>query len=147
MTTRFYLHVATAILIAFTAITASAQSRNRQQLRVSIPFAFNVGNTALPAGDYSVSVVNPSSDRPVLQIASRNGESTTMVQTSDVSGWANSKAKLAFRHYGNQYFLAQVWMASEATGLATPNSNLERKLRQQLGKAAKQVEMVAVNAQ
>jgi len=69
-----------------------------------------------------------------------------MVRTTDISGWPTSKAKLTFRHYGEQYFLAQVWMASDATGFATPSSNAEKALRRQLGKAAKDVDLVAVNA-
>jgi len=147
MTKRFYLHVATAVLISGIGVSANAQSRNRQQLRVNVPFAFNVGNSMLPAGDYRVSVVNPGSDRSVLQFASRDGKSTTMIQTIDVTGWASSKGKLSFRHYGNQYFLAQIWMAAESTGFATPNSSAEKRLRQQLGKSAPKAEMVAINAQ
>ena len=147
MTKSFYLHVATVLLIAVIGVSANAQSRNRQQLRVSVPFAFNIGSTSLPAGDYSVSVANPTSDRSVLQFASRDGKSTVMVQTMDVTGWASSKAKLSFRHYGYKYFLAQVWMAGESTGFATPKSKAEKRLREQLGQSAKKMDLVAVNAQ
>jgi len=146
MKKHIYFHLIAAILASVLGVTAQAQSRNRQQLRVSVPFAFNVGNKLLPAGEYRLSVVNPSSDRSVLQIANLNGKSTMMVRTTDISGWSTSKAKLTFRHYGEQYFLAQVWMASDATGFATPNSNAEKALRRQLGKAAKDVDLVAVNA-
>jgi hypothetical protein len=135
-----------AALIAVIGVNANAQSRNQQQLRVTVPFTFNVGNTLLPAGDYTVSIVNPGSDRSVLRFANRDGNATSMIQTTDIAGWANSKGKLTFRHYGDQYFLAQVWMAAEATGLATRNSIVEKKLRQQLGSTAKSVETVAVNA-
>jgi hypothetical protein len=147
MTKRFYLQITIALLIAVFGISANAQSRTRQQLRVNVPFAFNVGNTTLPAGDYRVRVVNPASDQIVLQIASLDGKSTSLIRTTDISGWANSKAKLSFRHYGEQYFLAQVWMAADPTGFALPNSSAEKTLRRQLGKAAKNAEMVAVNAQ
>ena len=147
MTKRFYLHLATVVMISAIGVSANAQSRNRQQLCVNVPFAFNVGNSTLPAGDYNVSVVNPGSDQSVLQIASRDGKSTTMIQTIDVMGWASSKGKLSFRRYGDQYFLAQIWMATESTGFATPNSKTEKRLRQQLGKSAPKAEMVAVNAQ
>ena len=145
-TRRFCLLIATTVLVSLSGIIANAQSRSHQQVRVSVPFTFSVGNASLPAGDYVVSVVNPTSDRSVLQFTSRDGKSTTMISTTDVEGWATSKAKLTFRHYGNQYFLAQVWMASESTGFATPHSSSERTLRQQLGRAAKKVETVAVNA-
>jgi pectate lyase len=147
MNKKFYLHIATAILISVLGVSANAQSRNRQELKVSVPFAFNVGNTELPAGDYTVRVVNPTSDSSVLQIASVDGKFTTMVRTIDVEGWAKSTARLTFRHYGSQYFLAQVWMAAESNGFAAPNSSNEKNLRRQLGKTAKNVDLVAVNAQ
>src|SRR5438093_8352086 len=119
MKKHVYIYFATLTLIGVLGISTRAQSRNRQQLRVDIPFAFNVGNTSLPAGEYRIHVVNPSSDRSVLQIASLDGRSTMMVQTTDIEGWSTSKPKLTFRRYGDQYFLAQVWMAAESTGLAT----------------------------
>jgi hypothetical protein len=147
MTKNFYLSVATAVLITVFGVSANAQSRSRQQLRVNVPFAFSVGNTSMPAGDYRVSIINPSSDRSVLQFASLDGKSTVMTRTIDISGWPNSKAKLTFRHYGNQYFLAQVWMVGDSTGLATPSSTAERTLKLQLGKVAKNVETISVNAQ
>ncbi|HEY6802217.1 MAG TPA: hypothetical protein VI306_01440 [Pyrinomonadaceae bacterium] len=147
MTKNFYLHIATAILISVLGVSANAQSRNRQELKVSVPFAFNVGNTELPAGDYNVRVINPASANSVLQFASVDGKSTILIRTTDVEGWAKSTARLTFRHYGSQYFLAQIWMASESTGFGTPNSSSEKNLRRQLGKAAKNVDLVAVNAQ
>lgn len=147
MVKGFCLLIATTVLVSLVGITANAQSRSHQQLRVNVPFTFSVGNTSLPAGEYTVSVVNPTSDHSVLQFANGEGNAITMISTIDIEGWASSQAKLTFRHYGNQYFLAQVWMASESTGFAAPHSRSERTLRHQLGRAAKNVETVAVNAQ
>lgn len=146
MKKHVYIYFATMILVGVLGINAQAQSRNRQQLRVDIPFAFSVGNKSLPAGEYRIQVVNPSSDHSVLQIASLDGRTTMMVRTIDIEGSSPSRAKLTFRHYGDQYFLAQVWMAAESTGLATPSSGTEKTLRRQLGKAGKNYEVVAVNA-
>jgi hypothetical protein len=139
-----YLHFVAVILVSVLGISVQAQSRNRQQLFVNIPFAFNVGNTLLPAGDYSVSIVNPSSDRSVLKI--KSSARTIMVQTNDVVGWPTIKPKLTFRRYGHEYFLAQVWMAAESTGLATRNSNAEKSLQRQLGNGNKSYDVVALNA-
>ena len=146
MKNNFYVHLATAILIGVLGVSAQAQSRTRQQLSVNVPFAFNVGNTSMPAGEYKVKIVNPSSDRSVLQIASLDGRTSAMVGTTDVIGRAHAKAKLTFRHYGDQYFLAQVWMAAESDGLATPSSSSERTLQRQLGQTGRTFETVAVNA-
>jgi hypothetical protein len=47
---------------------AQAQTGSRTQLIAKIPFQFNVGNKSMPAGEYTVSQVNPSSDRAVRQL-------------------------------------------------------------------------------
>ena len=146
MKKQVYFYLATMILVGVLGISTQGQSRNRQQLRVDIPFAFSVGNKSLPAGEYRIQVVNPSSDKSVLQIASLDGRTTMMVRTVDIEGSSTSRAKLTFRHYGDQYFLAQVWMAAESTGLATPNSGAEKTLRREFGKAGKTYDVVAVNA-
>src|SRR5262245_56369669 len=111
------LHFAIVMLIGVLGVSTQAQSRNKQQLNVNVPFAFNAGNESLPAGDYIVSIANPSSDRSVLQITGSG--KTVMMQTTDVIGSSTENATLTFRRYGDQYFLARVWMAAESNGLAT----------------------------
>ena len=140
-----HIYIASLVLIALVAVSAQAQSRNRQQLQFHAPFAFNVGTTSLPAGDYRVSIVNPSSDRSVLRFTTSDGKSTAMIRTIDVEGWAPSKGRLSFHQYGDRYFLAQVWMAGEATGLGMPASKSEKMLQQQLGKTNKNFEAVSIN--
>ena len=146
MKKHIYIYFATMILVGVLGVSTQAQSSTRQQLRVSIPFGFSAGNTLLPAGEYRVHVVNPASDRSVLQIAGIDGGSSVMVGTTDIQASSPSKAKLTFRRYGDQYFLAQVWMSAETSGFATPNSKAEKTLRRQLGNAAKNYEVVAINA-
>ncbi|HEY6246742.1 MAG TPA: hypothetical protein VIX17_22500 [Pyrinomonadaceae bacterium] len=138
------IYIASLVLVVLVAVTAQAQSRSNQQLRFHVPFPFNAGNSVLPAGDYRVTIVNPSSDHSVLRITSSDGKST-MIRTVDVEGWAAAKAKLSFRHYGDRYFLAQVWMAGEATGFVAPTSKTEKALRQQLGISNKNFGTVAIN--
>jgi hypothetical protein len=140
-----HIYIASLVLVVLVGVSAHAQSRNAQQLRFHIPFAFNAGNSVLPAGDYRVAIVNPSSDHSVLRITSSDGKSTTMIRTTDVEGWAASKAKMSFRHYGDHYFLAQVWMAGESTGLVAPTSKSEKAIRQQFGLSNKNFSTVAIN--
>ena len=139
-------YLASIMIVGLLAISAAAQSRNRQQLRVDVPFAFQVGDKVLPAGEYRVSIVNPASDQSVLQIAKVDGKATTLARTIDINGWTSANAKLSFRHYGQQYFLAEVWMAGESTGLATPTSRSEKSLRRQIGKENGRGVLVTVDA-
>jgi hypothetical protein len=146
MKKSIYLLPGLAILLSVLAVSANAQSRNQQRLLVNIPFAFEVGETALPAGEYSVSIVNPSASRSVLRLKSNDGRSTVLTQATDIIGWSTDNAKLTFRHYGGRYFLAQVWMASESNGLAAPRSSSEKSLQRQLGTKRNGYDIVAVNA-
>ena len=146
MKNSIYLLPGMAILIAFLGISANAQSRNQQQLMVNIPFDFNVGDTALPAGEYTVSIVNPLASRSVLRLKSNDGHSSVLTQTTDIIGRSTDNAKLTFRHYGERYFLAQVWMASESNGLAAPSSSSEKSVQRQLGNKRNGYDTVAVNA-
>ena len=140
------IYIACLVLVALVGITAKAQSsRSRQQLRFRVPFAFKVGNTLLPAGEYRVGIVNPTSDRSVLRFTSSDAKSATMTTTINVEGWASPNAKLSFRQYGNSYILAQVWMAGEATGLGIPTSKAEKPLQKQLVKTNKNFETVSIN--
>ena len=146
MTKRVYFVLAALVLVTTLAINANAQSRSQQELRVDVPFAFNVGNRSLPAGEYRIRIVNPSSDCSVVQIAGVDESNRIMVLTKDITGGRPANARIAFRRYGSQYFLAQVWMAADAAGLATPHSRTEKQLQRQLGNVSKHYETVAVDA-
>lgn len=109
------------IVIAFhcvLAINAHAQTK----VNATIPFAFSAGKTTLPAGRYTVTVVNPSSDRKILQIRSMNGRSSVMVMTTGIIAHASDNAKLVFERYGDRYTFAQVQLAGDDTTLAAVRS-------------------------
>jgi hypothetical protein len=146
MIKKVYVVLAALVLVTTVAINANAQSRSRQELRVDVPFAFNVGNTSLPAGEYRITIVNPASDCSVVQIAGVDESKKIMVLTKDITGGRPANARVAFRRYGSQYFLAQVWMAADPAGLATPRSRTEKQLQRQLGTISKHYDTVAVNA-
>ena len=122
--------IATIILAGTFTVSAQAQSTGAQKVVANIPFAFNVGNTNLPAGKYTITVLNPTSDRRILQIRSANGRSTAVTQTTNVIGNVSDDAKLVFHRYGSRYFFAQAQMAGETTGLAATTSNAESAHKQ-----------------
>ena len=140
-----HLNPLVAILILVGALTVStqAQTAGAQRVVANIPFAFNVGNTKLPAGKYSITVLNPSSDRKILQIRSTKGSSAT-VQTTAESGNISDDAKLVFHRYGDRYFFARVQMAGDATTFAAVKSNTERAEKLALAGTRKQSVVVIV---
>jgi hypothetical protein len=118
--------IAIIILIGALTATAQAQTSNSQRVLANIPFAFNVGKTTLPAGKYAITVVNPTSDRRVLQIRSADGRSTAMTLTTSVAAKASDDAKVVFHRYGDRYFFAQAHLSGEPMDLAALKSTAER---------------------
>jgi hypothetical protein len=123
-----YLTLTAAIMmfLAAAAITADAQVFGSKQMRARIPFAFNVGKTSLPAGEYTVTVLNPSSDRRVLQMRSTDGRLSALIHTTVITSNNVDDAKLVFNRYGNTYFFAQARMAGDSTTLAAVKTSAER---------------------
>lgn len=126
------LCIAIMILCAGFVVTGNAQTSGSQTMRARIPFTFTVGHKKLPAGDYTVSILNPSSDRKALQIRSETGRVSAIVQTVGVKGTLADNAKLVFRRYGDSYFFAQAQLAGESTSLAATKTRAERATQRAL---------------
>ena len=116
-----------AIIILATAYTAGAQQSSAQVVIANIPFAFTANNKTLPAGKYTITVLNSSSDRKALQIRSMNGRFSAMVLTNAVIGSISDNAKLVFERYDDRYFFAQAQLPGDSTTLTALRSNKEHK--------------------
>src|SRR5215467_6499429 len=124
-----HLHILMLVvaLVTLFASAAEAQTSSPQRVIANIPFAFTVGKTNLPAGKYAISVLNPSSDRTVLQIRSVDGHASAMILTNSVNSSPADNAKLVFERYADRYFFSQAQMAGETTSFAALHSKAERK--------------------
>lgn len=119
----------TIAIMAFAAVTAAvaqAQTATPKTMRAHIPFAFHVSNKELPAGEYRITVLNPSSDQTVLQIKSLDGQAIAMIRTFGTAARAPEKSRLAFHRYGESYFFAQLQVVGESTTLTAARSSAER---------------------
>jgi hypothetical protein len=130
------------VLVVVTLFANATQAQTNSPLRVvaQIPFAFNVGKATLPAGKYTISVLNPSSDRTVLQFRSDDGRASAIVLTNDEKRSLADNAKLVFERYDDRYFFAEAQMAGEANSFAAVRSKAEHK--EMLAKAAKKTVIV-----
>jgi len=128
------------LMLIMLAVSAHAQTSSVQRVIANIPFAFNVGKTTLPAGKYTITVLNPTSDRKTLQIRSLNGRSSAIVLTMAGNGNLSDNAKLVFERYDDRYFFAQAQMAGDATSLAVvrPKQHSDK----QVAKAVKKTVVV-----
>lgn len=132
MKRQLKLFIAITIVCGAFAVSGNAQTSVSQIMRARIPFTFTVGEKTLPAGVYTVSILNPSSDRKVLQIRSENGRVSAIIQTVGAEGAVVDNAKLEFRRYGESYFFAKAQMAGESTGLAATKTRAERATQRAL---------------
>ena len=143
MKTKAYTMIALAVLVGSMAVATQAQPGGRTMI-ANIPFQFNVGDQIMPAGEYTVTQINPSSDRAVLQLRSRDGSSAAMIQMNEVMGKARESARLVFNCYGNQHYFAQAWTSAAASGLEVSKSKAERATQKELAVLKVAMETVAV---
>lgn len=139
---------ATAIIFIFAVMVvgAKAQTPGSQTMRANVPFTFTVGQKTLPAGTYTISILNPTSDRPALLIRNEDGRLSAIIQTVGAGGCLADNSKLVFRRYGEHYFFAQVQLAGDATSLVAARTNAERATQRSL-KQNSDRSVIAINGE
>ena len=140
----FYIVIAVVILAGVLATDVQAQSGSSQKIVANIPFSFNVGKTNLPAGKYTITVLNPTSDRRILQIRSANGRSSAMILTSEVIGDVAENSKLVFERDGDRYYFAQAQMAGNSSSLAAPRAKIPATAKPSMGTVVKKSTVVVI---
>jgi hypothetical protein len=93
--------VLAACLIGGAAITARAEIMTR--IQIDVPFTFQVGNVAMPAGSYEI--YQPHETGAVI-IRAVGGSGAVATVVAPMSEGAGSKA--SFVHSGGKYFLSSV---------------------------------------
>ena len=147
MKKQIYMVVTVIALLTIANLSsANAQTQPRVQLTVNIPFAFSIGDKNMPAGEYTVRCTNPSSDAKVLQLINSDRHESVMVRTNSVIGKMHDDAKLVFNRYGEQYFLAQVWLPSDPDGMEALKSRTEKQMARELAANKLTKETVAITA-
>lgn len=138
----FNIPLAIMMLLAVLGVGAQAQTSSAQKVIANIPFTFSAGKATLPAGKYTLTVINPSSDRKVLQIRSLNGHSSALLLTTTGSVRPSENAKLVFERDGDRYVFIHAQLAGDTTSLAAVRHK-ERE-RNAMAKATKKTLVVIV---
>ncbi len=89
--------------------------------KAEIPFDFHAGKSALPAGNYTV-----TKDSGFLQIRNEDTENSILLGLQGREGSAND-ARLTFRCYSGDCFLAAVWMPG-VPGYSFAKSSREKEV-------------------
>ena len=95
-----------AISMLTIASLASCTGASAQEpaMKANIPFNFTIGNTWMPAGEYTVT--SPAED--VIQLRSADNSKIASVMSTESGEASNAGSELVFEKYGNQYFLHRV---------------------------------------
>jgi hypothetical protein len=128
-----------ALVFALTIYPPKAHAQIVGNLAVNVPFAFQAGDSKLPAGEYRIHMLE-NSDLTVMEISTVDGTNSILVQVRDAE--ANSrptKSELIFNKYGNSYFLAKVFDEGNPSGSEVIKTGNEKEMTQGTQDAQEQV--------
>jgi hypothetical protein len=110
------------MLCAMSMIGVASVSAQEETLVANIPFGFNVGDKALPAGKYEVQSLSPNT---TLIRNLETSEAALAITRATEPQKSRTNACLVFHRYGRHSFLSQI-MTQEAEQ-ALSKSKLERR--------------------
>lgn len=136
------------LMLGLFAILAmgSVHAQSAKEQTANIPFSFTVADKSFPAGEYTIQRLNPASDKAALVIRNEDGSMSKIVLTTNVQkAMTQESARLVFNHYGDQYYLAQVWTPADNTGLELPKSHSERAIARNRAERKPEQTSIALN--
>jgi len=116
-----------ALGLLFATASANAQTIN---VKANIPFDFVVNKQIMPRGEYTVQSIGTQGNGALLIRSMDSRAVSTVVGHSCESYRAPGISKLVFHHYGERYFLAQLWTSGNSSGQEFPVSKTEKQLAQ-----------------
>ncbi len=115
--------------IAGLLLSAGPALAQSDEVVAHVPFAFVVGTTVMPAGDYIVAAV--SDDPALVRVEQVKGRAYATVITNWGGGDVGTHAALTFREYGHAKFLSRIMVPGEdAREVALPLSEIQQDLVQ-----------------
>jgi hypothetical protein len=105
-----------SLAMSLAVLMSAAAQAQTTHMRVMVPFEFNAGSVALPAGEYEVTALGTWGGT-ALSVHNVNSNAGSLVLSSSCrSQKPTADAKLVFYRYGKQYFLAEVWNRNSLAG-------------------------------
>jgi len=105
-----YVWLPLILLAVFGLAATPTKAQSACGVRADVPFDFIVGDTTLSAGRISVGGASGSEARSLSITNYAKGQSTFRLAQSLMGPDTTEQGKLVFHKYGNQYFLAEVWV-------------------------------------
>jgi hypothetical protein len=108
--------IAVAVALMAAAVTAKAQcNARRTNCTMDVPFAFQVANQTMPAGEYLIQRMTNTNEGVQYTMIRRTDSSTAVVALTVAVDGKNGKSepKLVFHTYGNSHFLSEIWTSQD----------------------------------
>ena len=122
-----YLRTIITTVLLLAGVSVAVQAQERPILTATVPFAFTLENTDLPAGTYRVSILYPYS--MLIKVQSADGRKAVMITAiPSLKSEESRQVKLVFHRFGNEYFLAQVWEQGSKVHRDLRSGNRAREL-------------------
>jgi hypothetical protein len=129
------LTLVTMLTLVTAIMLMPAHASSRGLMTVKIPFNFFVRDKALPAGQYTIRIVNSESSQ-ALSVRSADGRLGAMTHTlAAQSARVQAESRLVFNLYGDRYYLSQVWTIGGSDGYGLSKSENEERLAKSFGPA------------
>lgn len=98
------------------------------QIVADIPFQFHAGDSDLPAGKYTIAMLD-NSNLSLMEIRSEDGHTAALLRVEqEQAETVPAKTELIFTKYGDQYFLSELFDEGNEDGSKVGESNYEKKL-------------------
>ena len=131
---------AMAASITLAVVAVPAYGRLHNQIRVTIPFAFSVGKTVLPAGEYTVRDLANGA----LRVSCKNGAAAIALARIETEGTSSDGVPtLVFNRYGTEVFLMEVKTGWDESCYKLPATAAEQRLAR-AGTVPREVLMIKV---
>jgi len=107
------IYRAIAIFVTFLGLTVAAvQAQTPSRVKVNIPFQFSAGKTTLNPGVYTVKRMSGN----LVRLSTVDNKSSVIVNApvNLTSTDPEATERLVFNKYGDEYFLAQIWLTADS---------------------------------
>jgi hypothetical protein len=121
---------------------AVAQTASGMVAAADIPFSFSIQGRTFPAGSYVIR--GQGAIGGLFSLLNTNSGAASFVSAlPSASGEPSKRTVLAFRKYGNHYYLARIDRSGYADGYAFAESKAEKEMRADLGRSIQQAQQLA----
>jgi hypothetical protein len=106
---------------------SKAQAQVIGDLKATIPFDFHAAGATLPAGSYTIRVLDGSEDN-ILEIRGDDNHDVALLATRSARSAVLPKtSELVFNHSGSDYYLTRIFDQEDKDGAAILDSGYSKK--------------------